>query len=91
MITTIIPWRKGNGSITARYTGSGNGTCTITSDKNEGEEREQIIHVTTGSIVREILIRQEAYSDEPIITMKLRSSEKFTLVSSDGLTINING
>lgn len=90
-MVTVIPWNKGTGSITATYTGSGNGTCTITSDPNNGEAREQKIFVTAGSIVREVLIRQEAHSSEPTVTMRLLSSDRLTLVTSDGLTLNVEG
>ena len=43
----IIKWRDGDGNITATYEGSGNGSAIITSDINDGLDREQSITVET--------------------------------------------
>lgn len=47
MATVQIYWNEGDGAITATYDGSGNGTAIITSDINEGIDREQTINVST--------------------------------------------
>ena len=44
---TRIKWNEGDGYITATYTGSGNGSASISSDLNEGIDREQSILVKT--------------------------------------------
>ena len=44
---TKIKWNKGDGYITATYDGSGNGSASISSDINEGIDREQNISVST--------------------------------------------
>lgn len=44
---TKIQWNEGDGAITATYNGSGDGSVTITSDINEGIDREQSITVST--------------------------------------------
>lgn len=47
MATTRIDWNVGEGAITATYDGSGNGSAAISSDVNEGIDREQSITVST--------------------------------------------
>ena len=44
---TKIKWNEGEGYITATYEGSGNGSASISSDANEGIDREQAITVET--------------------------------------------
>ena len=44
---TKIKWNEGEGYITATYEGSGNGSASISSDVNEGIDREQSIKVET--------------------------------------------
>ena len=44
---TKIKWNEGDGYITATYEGSGNGSASISSDVNEGIDREQSIVVET--------------------------------------------
>jgi hypothetical protein len=44
---TKIKWNEGDGYITATYEGSGNGSASISSDVNEGIDREQSITVET--------------------------------------------
>lgn len=45
MIETKIKWNEGEGYITATYEGSGSGSASISSDVNEGIDREQNIKV----------------------------------------------
>lgn len=47
MATTTIKWNVGEGNIVATYSGSGNAPISITSDTNEGIDREQEINVST--------------------------------------------
>jgi hypothetical protein len=47
MEETKIKWNEGEGYITATYEGSGNGSASISSDVNEGIDREQYIKVET--------------------------------------------
>ena len=47
MKETKIKWNEGEGYITATYEGSGNGSASISSDINEGIDREQSIKVET--------------------------------------------
>ena len=47
MAETKIKWNEGDGYITATYEGSGNGSASISSDMNEGIDREQSIVVET--------------------------------------------
>lgn len=58
---TKIKWNEGDGYITATYEGSGNGSASISSDVNEGVDREQTIKVeTTDKSVSSLLnIKQE--------------------------------
>lgn len=44
---TKIKWNEGDGYITATYEGSGNGSVAVSSDINEGIDREQSITVET--------------------------------------------
>lgn len=44
---TKIKWNEGEGYITATYEGSGSGSASISSDMNEGIDREQSITVET--------------------------------------------
>ena len=47
MEETKIKWNEGDGYITATYEGSGNGSASISSDVNEGIDREQSITIET--------------------------------------------
>jgi len=61
-MTKTIPWDTGNGSITLTYSQSeGNQTVTVTSDSNQGSARSQYISISTGSIVRKVLVNQAAH------------------------------
>lgn len=57
---TKIQWNEGDGAITATYNGSGDGAVTITSDINEGIDREQTITAKTidESVAVDISVKQ---------------------------------
>jgi hypothetical protein len=61
MIETKIKWNEGEGYITATYEGSGNGSALISSDMNEGIDREQSIKVETTdkSVAATLMVTQE--------------------------------
>ena len=58
---TKIKWDNGMGYITATYEGSGDGSAYITSDVNEGFDREQLLKVKTtdNSVSVDVLITQQ--------------------------------
>ena len=58
---TQIKWNEGEGYITATYQGSGNGSASISSDINEGIDRQQSITVETTdkSISATLTVSQE--------------------------------
>jgi hypothetical protein len=76
---TKIKWNEGEGYITATYEGSGNGSASISSDINEGIDREQSIKVETTdkSVSATLVVLQEGLREvfEP----------------SDGLFVLANG
>lgn len=84
MKETKIKWNEGEGYITATYEGSGNGSASISSDINEGIDREQSIKVETTdkSVSATLLVLQEGLREifEP-------SDGLFVLV--DGGTYNV--
>ena len=79
MAETRIKWNEGDGYITATYEGSGNGSASISSDVNEGIDREQSIKVETTdkSVSATLVVSQEGLREifEP----------------SDGLFVLANG
>ena len=81
---TKIKWNEGDGYITATYEGSGNDYASISSDVNEGIDREQFIKVETTdkSISVTLVVSQEGLRDvfEP-------SDGDFVL--ADGGTFNV--
>ena len=81
---TKIKWNEGEGYITATYEGSGNGSASISSDINEGIDREQYINVETTdkSVSATLVVSQEGLREvfEP-------SDGEFVL--SDGGTFNV--
>lgn len=81
---TKIKWNEGEGYITATYEGSGNGSASISSDVNEGIDREQSIKVETTdkSVSATLIVSQEGLREvfEP-------SDGLFVLV--DGGTYNV--
>lgn len=58
---TKIKWNEGEGYIIAAYDGSGNGSASISSDVNEGIDREQSIKVETTdkSVSANVVVSQE--------------------------------
>lgn len=58
---TKIKWNEGDGYITATYEGSGSGSASISSDVNEGIDREQSIKVETTdkSVLATLVVSQE--------------------------------
>ena len=81
---TKIKWNEGEGYITATYEGSGNGSASISSDINEGIDREQSIKVETTdkSVSATLMVSQEGLREvfEP-------SDGMFVL--ADGGTLNV--
>lgn len=81
---TKIKWDEGDGYITATYEGSGNGSASISSDVNEGIDREQSIKVETADkSVSAILI----VSQEGLREVFAPSDGDFVL--TDGGTFNV--
>ncbi|MBQ2855501.1 MAG: hypothetical protein IJE78_00460 [Bacteroidaceae bacterium] len=81
---TKIKWNEGDGYITATYEGSGSGSASISSDVNEGIDREQSIKVETTdkSKSASILVQQEGLRE-----VFLPSDGDFVL--ADGGTFNV--
>ena len=81
---TKIKWNEGEGYITATYEGSGSGSASISSDVNEGIDREQSIKVETTdkSVSATLVVSQEGLREvfEP-------SDGLFVLI--DGGTFNV--
>lgn len=84
MEETKIKWNEGEGYITATYEGSGSGSASISSDVNEGIDREQSIKVETTdkSVSATLVVSQEGLREvfEP-------SDGLFVL--ADGGTFNV--
>lgn len=81
---TKIKWNEGDGYITATYEGSGSGSASISSDVNEGIDREQSIKVeTTDKSVSATLV----VSQEGLREVFLASDGDFVL--ADGGTFNV--
>lgn len=79
-----IKWNEGDGYITATYEGSGNGSASISSDVNEGIDREQSIKVeTTNKSASDTLV----VSQEGLREVFLPSNGDFVL--ADGGTFNV--
>ena len=79
-----IKWNEGEGYITATYEGSGNGSASISSDVNEGIDREQSIKVeTTDKSVSTTLV----VSQEGLREVFFPSDGNFVL--ADGGTYNV--
>ena len=81
---TKIKWNEGDGYITATYEGSGSGSASISSDVNEGIDREQSIKVETTdkSKSASISVKQEGLRE-----VFLTSDGDFVL--ADGGTFNV--
>lgn len=57
-------WLDGSGSFSFLYNGKGDGAVFITSAENDGIDREGIIEVVTGDIVKTATIKQEGLREE---------------------------
>lgn len=86
MATTTIKWNVGEGNIVATYSGSGNAPISITSDANEGIDREQEINVSTtqGSNPQSVgvLVRQEG-------SREIFNASDGEFILADGGTFNV--
>lgn len=82
---TKIKWNEGEGYITATYEGSGSGSASITSDINEGIDREQYIKVETtkGNEPKSVDVKVKQYGMREVF---LPSDGDFIL--ADGGTYN---
>jgi hypothetical protein len=78
---TKIKWNEGEGYITATYEGSGNGSASISSDVNEGIDREQYITIET--------TKGNKPKSESVIVTQIGRREVF--LSSDGDFILADG
>lgn len=81
-----IKWNEGEGYITATYGGDGNGSASISSDVNEGIDREQYIKVETTA--------GEESKRENILIKQFGLREVFTpkdgeFILADGGTFNV--
>lgn len=81
---TKIKWNEGEGYITATYEGSGNGSASISSDVNEGIDREQSIKVETidKSVSATLLVSQEGLRE-------VFAPSDGDLILADGGTFNV--
>lgn len=68
MAETKIKWNEGEGYITATYEGSGSGSASISSDVNDGLDREQSIKIETTdkSVSASLLVTQQGLREEYI-------------------------
>lgn len=89
MATKTIPWPTGTGSVTATYTGSGNGSIVISSDPNnlsQSRSMQITIGTTDGSnIQRTVIVTQAAKVSTPNFIL---SDGKYLLLS-DGKYFNV--
>ena len=83
---TKIKWNEGEGYITATYEGSGSGSASISSDVNEGIDREQSIKVETtkGNELKSVDVSVKQYGMREVF---LPSDGDFIL--SDSGTFNV--
>lgn len=81
-----IKWNEGEGYITATYEGSGSGSAYISSDVNEGIDREQYIKVETtkGNEPKSIDVSVKQYGMREVFEP---SDGEFVL--ADGGTFNV--
>ena len=82
---TKIKWNEGEGYITAAYEGSGNGSASISSDINEGIDREQsvVVETTKGNNPKSVSV-----SIKQIGLREIFSASDGDFVLSDGTTYN---
>lgn len=81
-----IKWNEGEGYITAAYNGSGSGSASISSDVNEGIDREQSITIET--------TKGNNQKSEFVIVTQIGKREVFVLndgnfILADGETFNV--
>lgn len=83
---TKIKWNEGDGYITATYEGSGSGSASISSDVNEGIDREQSIKVETtlGNMPK-----SESVSVKQIGMREVFLPSDYDFVLADGGTFNV--
>lgn len=83
---TKIKWNEGEGYITATYEGSGSGSASISSDINEGIDREQSIKVETthGNVPK-----SESISIKQIGMREVFSPSDGDFILSDSGTFNV--
>lgn len=81
---TKIKWNEGDGYITATYDGSGSGSASISSDVNEGVDREQTIKVETTdkSVSASLVVTQEGLRE-------VFNASDGDFVLADGGTFNV--
>ena len=81
MATKTIAWTTGDGNITLTYNGQGNDTVSVSSNINEGIDREQTINLSTtkGNNPKsvDIVVKQEGMRE--------------VFVASDGSFLLANG
>lgn len=61
-------WSDGSGTFTLRYDGQGNGVILVSSDANNGEDREGFFDVVAGGLTRRVVVRQTGRSEAFIVT-----------------------
>lgn len=77
-MTKAIAWKVGGGSITLDYTGEGSGAVTVTSDINEGIDREQTVTISN------------AYGQSAVVTVTQEGLRE-PLLCSDGAFLCADG
>lgn len=59
MATLIKQWPTGTGNLSVTYDGDGDGTAVLTSDTNEGIDREMDVAFKAGDVVEQRIVIQE--------------------------------
>lgn len=77
-------WTTGDGSLTATYDGSGDGSAVFTSDSNEGIDREMSVSFVDAS--RSVVV-ERAVTQVGLREIFLHNDGDFTL--ADGGTFNV--
>lgn len=80
--TASIQWGSSEDSITATYTGSGNGSVILSSRPNEGLDREQMIIVSDGITSAPITVKQPGLRERFCV-------KEGRFILSDGGTFNV--
>lgn len=85
VMETKIKWNEGEGYITATYDGSGNGSASISSDVNEGIDREQyvVVDTTKGNNPKNVSV-----SIKQIGLREVFSASDGDFILSDGTSFN---